>query len=179
MRFCLDDGTALRPVHDVDETLIIPATPASAQKLTSKPVVRFLIFCAIALPIVGFALWSIGPGTAPSSGPPASSSSQFTAGQPRGIWTGQSRTVDQGVVRNSSITVDFDQHIASDGECPENRGRLISVDADTITIEWGQCGREVVKCSMLGANLSAEGATVDIAGNRSNKRTWTLTQQRA
>jgi len=193
MRFCLDDGTPLRHLRDTDATLVIPeskpfrtATPnlPPTNKRRPRNLLYFFLFIIASFVVIFLVTrytgsWPYSPIV--SSPTPTTSSASSEPSKPLlyGVWIGQSRTVDRGVVRNASITVDFDRRITSDGECPENGGRIISVDSDTITVEWGQCGREVVKYSIRGGVLSAEGATVDIAGNRSNKRTWTLTQQRA
>jgi hypothetical protein len=95
---------------------------------------------------------------------------------PAGTWAGQSKSVDRGAVRNASMTVNFDQMTVDDGECI-NRGRIISTTEKTISIDWPQCGREVVTYSIANGTLSAEGATVDIDGNRSIQRTWALNRQ--
>ena len=67
------------------------------------------------------------------------------------------------------MKVYFDQKTLSDAGCLENGGRIISIDSDTVTVEWGQCGREVVKYSVSYGTLSADGATIDSLGHRSNK----------
>jgi hypothetical protein len=95
---------------------------------------------------------------------------------PTGTWTGQSKSVDRGVGRNASMTINFDQMTSDDGECV-NRGRIISTTDKTISIDWPQCGREVVTYSIANGTLSAEGATIAIDGNRSIQRTWTLTHK--
>jgi len=101
-------------------------------------------------------------------------------GLPRGIWVGRSRTIDQGTTREFPMTIDFDQKIASDGECP-NEGRVTSISREHISLDWSQCGRETVKYSITNGTLTAEGSTIDIAGNKNRPqgilRSWKLEHQ--
>ena len=163
IEFCLEDGF---PVIDREApTKVLIRNPPIVQAAESPKRKHFrIILAAVGLLVllVGvFAIIIIGRSKT----------------IPRGVWSGESITEDRGVLRRSPMRVDFDQKSLSDAECVENPGQIINIDVDTITVEWGQCGREVVNYSVLFGELSAKGATIDSLGHRSNKRTWTLSHQ--
>jgi hypothetical protein len=74
------------------------------------------------------------------------------------------------------MTVDFEQRRIADDECVDV-GSIVSLDSDTITVNWRKCGLEVVKYVIENGTLSADGATVDSPGLFSKKRVRTVSQQ--
>lgn len=185
----MEDGKPLGALRDHAATILDPRTevlPFGLPRYAATVNVRKRITIAVGLGILIAAIGIIvglklgRGGKADNSQKTSSDQSPAATSTPRklpeGRWSGRSRTTDRGEVRDSPITVAFDQRRIADDACGDP-GNIISTDSDTITVNWGRCGLEVVRYVIENGTLSADGATVDRPGLISKKRTWTLSQQ--